>query len=261
MVEYLGVSPQFLSSMLGEPEYWAPGDFFLHDQHGSNKSLGKPTVPLVCFNLLTMRLTEFFCQHPRWQMHAKNTPFSVYMKHDFGEGTTSYIVMADRSHPRAQCIKRRISTCFSTASTADTQDPFMIHCLIVEETLVDAKSVVTPLRLELYNQLDQVDECIPSHDRGKADLELMTVKLHYISRMIDPLIANADMTGMIMRHMQASHDRYSDSLPVPGISNATTKTSDSIRYLLESAESQKRWLVSYKSRKDATMNLVSLLYE
>jgi hypothetical protein len=87
----------------------------------------------------------------------------------------------------------------------------------------------------------------------------MTVHLHYISRVIDPLIAYADMTAMILRRMQASHDRYCDGQPGQGLSTASTKTSDSIRYLLESAESRKRWLLSYKSRKDATLNLVSLL--
>jgi hypothetical protein len=135
----------------------------------------------------------------------------------------------------------------------------MLHCLIAHEVFLDAKSVFEPLKDDLYAQLDLVDACVatPSRDRGKKDLEEMTVRLHYLSRMIDPLIANAEMTAMVLRQMQASHDRYCESLTGAGLSNATTKTSDSVRYLLESAESQKRWLVSYRSRKDTTLNLVS----
>jgi hypothetical protein len=137
----------------------------------------------------------------------------------------------------------------------------MLHCLVAHKIFLDAKSVIALLKLTLYAQLDVVDECVskPARNRGKEDLEKMTVELHYISRMIDPLIANADMTATIMREMKTSHDRYCDSQPGANTSNAAIKTSDSIRYLLESAVSQKRWLVSYKSRKDVTLNLVSPL--
>jgi hypothetical protein len=183
------------------------------------------------------------------------------MRHSLSDNTTTYIVVIDKRHSRTLHIKRRIAACFSAAGPADKQDPFMLHCLISQEMLLDGESVIAPLKTDLYTQLDLVDECIitPSRDRGKEDLERMTVQLHYISRIIDPLIAYADMTAMILRRLQASHDRYCDGDPGHGISNATIKTSDSIRYLLESAESRKRWLLSYKSRKDATLSLVSLL--
>lgn len=71
------------------------------------------------------------------------------------------------------------------------------------------------------------------------------------------MTAGAEMTGMIVRRMQASHDRYRESLPKGSMTDASTKTSDGLQYLLESAESQKRWLLSYKSRKDIALNLVS----
>lgn len=32
--------PQFLSLMLGEPDYWAPGDFATHDEHGKLSRMG-----------------------------------------------------------------------------------------------------------------------------------------------------------------------------------------------------------------------------
>ena len=181
------------------------------------------------------------------------------MRHDFSEKVTTCVVVIDKRHSRTPHIKRRIAACFSAAGSADIQDPFMLHCLISHEMLLDGESVTAPLKTDLYTQLDLVDECIitPSRDRGKEDLEGMTVQLHYISRILDPLIVYADMTAMILRRMQASHDRYCEGQPGHGIANATIKTSDAILYLLESAESRKRWLLSYKSHKDATLNLVS----
>lgn len=182
------------------------------------------------------------------------------MTHDVVGGATSYIVMADESHSRLLHVRKRIATCLSAVGSADIQDPFMMHCLIVHETFLDARSVVTPLRWKLYDQLDRVDEHTtkPARKRGKEDLEKMTIALHNISQDIDSMTASAEMTGMILRQMQASHDRYCDSHAQTGgvVSNANVKVSDSLRYLLESAESQKRWLTSYKSRKDTAMNLV-----
>lgn len=183
------------------------------------------------------------------------------MQHDSGDSATSYIVMIDKDHSRISHIKRRILACFGAKGPADTQDPFMPHCLIVHEMFLDAKSVITPLRGSLYDQLDLVDEYStkPAHERGKEELEKITIRLHVISQEIDSMTAGAEMTEMIVRRMQASHDRYCSSIPPGGMSNAMNKTSDALRYLLESAESQKRWLLSYKSRKDIALNLVSCL--
>jgi hypothetical protein len=185
------------------------------------------------------------------------------MTHDVVGGATSYIVVVDENHSRLLPVQKRIATCLSAVGPADIQDPFMLHCLIVHETFLDARSVVTPLRWKLYDQLDLVDDYTkkPARKRGKEDLEKMTIALHNISQDIDSMTASVEMTGMILRRMQASHDRYCDSHSQAGgvVSNANVKTSDSLRYLLESAESQKRWLMSYKSRKDTAMILVSLL--
>lgn len=59
MVERFDCSPQFVNSMFGEPDYWAPGDFALHDQHGSNKSLSELIVMFAVFDMLTSRICRF----------------------------------------------------------------------------------------------------------------------------------------------------------------------------------------------------------
>jgi hypothetical protein len=132
---------------------------------------------------------------------------------------------------------------------------------MLHEIFLDAKSVITPLRGSLYDQLDLVDvySSKPLHERGRAELEDMTIKMHVISQEIDSVTAGAEMTAMIVRRMQLAHDRCCTLLGPNAIEDGNTKISDALRYLLESAESQKRWLVSYKSRKDIALNLVSLL--
>lgn len=46
MVELFQMSPQFLSSIFGEFNTMAPGDFALHDEHGCRQSLGKSSIAL-----------------------------------------------------------------------------------------------------------------------------------------------------------------------------------------------------------------------
>lgn len=181
------------------------------------------------------------------------------MQHDLGDSTTLYIVTTDRGHSRLTHIKRRMNACLGVKHAADVQDPFMLHCLIVHEMLMDAKSVIAPLRGSLYDLLDLVDEYSmkPASKRGKKELENITIQLHVVSQEIDSSTAGAEMTAMIVRKMQASHDRYCSGVPLGSIVNARNKTSDTLRYLLESSEAQKRWLLCYKSRKDTALNLVS----
>lgn len=262
LVETLEVSPQVLSLMLGEPDYWAPGDFASLIQKSVPEKLGKCCKLMLLCGKLTVGGPEFFCQHPRWHIHTKDVPLSVYMTHNLADRTTSYIVMTDKTHSRLGDIRRRICASFASGGLPDTKDPFMVHCLVLHEIFLDAKSVITPLRGSLYDQLDLVDiySSKPLHERGRAELEDMTIEMHVISQEIDSVTAGAEMTAMIVRRMQIAHDRYCTLLGSNPIEGGTTKISDTLRYLLESAESQKRWLVSYKSRKDIALNLVSLLF-
>lgn len=183
------------------------------------------------------------------------------MTHNLADRTTSYVVMTDRTHSRLEDIRRRIRASFASGGLPDTKDPFMVHCLVLHEIFLDAKSVITPLRGSLYDQLDLVDiySSKPLNERGRNELEDMTIEMHVISQEIDSVTAGAEMTAMIVRRMQLAHDRYCTLLSPKPIEDGNTKVSDALQYLLESAESQKRWLVSYKSRKDIALNLVSLL--
>lgn len=177
------------------------------------------------------------------------------MTFDLPTNHTSYIVVANKEHHNLTSIRRRLAA----ASGADTLDPFMLHSLITHQTLLDAGTVITPLRHNLYDQLDLVDDYSskPAQQRGKAELDEITIKLHVVSQDLDSMVASAEMTGMIVRRLVDAHERYRNCLlGSTRLANASTKTHDGLRYLQESVESQKRWLASYRSRKDIAFNLV-----
>jgi len=181
------------------------------------------------------------------------------MTHDITAGCTTYVVVSGVHIARKAEIKERLSAVFESPQPADVHNPFMLHSLIVHETFLDAKSVITPLRYQLYDQLDRVDVYAAKspQERGKSELEDLTIQLHVVSQELDSLTASADMTSMIVRRLSNAHERYQGSIADPLLKNGIVKTTDALRYLLESVESQKRWLASYKARKDIAMTLVS----
>lgn len=184
------------------------------------------------------------------------------MMHELATKNTTYLIVCNKQHARLQDIQKRLVEVLGQTEAADATDPFMLHLLVVHETFLDAKSVITPLRYQLYDQLDRVDKYAqePSLQRLKAELEDMTIRLHVVSQELDSMTASADMTGMIVRRLLSGHERYQKSMQAHGIADATTRTTDALHWLAESVESQRRWLLSYKSRKDIAMNLVSALH-
>jgi hypothetical protein len=191
-----------------------------------------------------------------------DVPFSICMTHNLTDYTTSYLVMTDRTQARLGDVRRRILSSFTSGGPSDTKDPFMIHCLVLHEIFLDAKnSVILLLKKRLFDQLQRVQKysAQPSRERERTELESMTIQLHVISQEIDSMTANVEMTTMIVRCMQLAHKRFCALLGAKQlIKDSNTKITDALKYLLESAESQKRWLISYKSRKDIGLNLVSL---
>lgn len=175
---------------------------------------------------------------------------------------TTYLIACNPAHPKRNAITRRIVEAIDCTSKSSDADPFMLHALIAHEIFTEAKSTITPLRHRLYNQLDMVDQYAqdPSRkNRKKGDLEAMTIQLHVISQDIDSKTASADMTHMIVRRLESAHQRYRLHKHQNNLSTtAVEQTADALQYLSESIESQRRWVVSYKARKDIALNLVCL---
>jgi hypothetical protein len=189
------------------------------------------------------------------------------MTHSLPSQSTTYVVVSSPSQARNEVVKERLSDMFrpqtnlSPNTSVILPDPFMLHVVITHEAFLDAKSVITDMRYKLYDALDNVDEYSKeaANHRAKEDLERLTIQLHVVSQDTDSMTASADMAGMILRRITTAHQRYADSVQAHDKKDGLMKTFDAISYLSMSIESQKRWLNSYKSRKDIAMNLVRCL--
>ncbi|RMY75983.1 hypothetical protein D0862_13832 [Hortaea werneckii] len=254
-MEMFQVTPQYLPHFLGEPDYWAPGSFARSEPDGQHKSIGGPHNEMTSASLL--KILEFFCQHPRWHLNTHDMPLSVYMTYDAAYQDTTYLIVCNPAHAKRNAITRRIVEAMDCTSNSTDLDPFMLHALIAHEIFTEAKSTITPLRRRLYDQLDMVDQYAQNSsrkNRKKGELEAMTIQLHVISQDIDSKTASADMTHMIVR--RAGRFRQRKSQNNNNICTAVEQTADALQYLSESIESQRRWVISYKARKDIALNLV-----
>jgi hypothetical protein len=246
LLKQFNVSPQFVSKLLGEPDHWAPGYYELYGQEPRLQQL------------------QFFCQHPRWYIHEQETAVSVHMSYDFAQRRTMYIVSCAESSIAG--IKKRLCDDFCNQQVMFAEkpliarhvpDPFMLHSLINHESLEDGKPLFTKLRHRLYDVLDEVDDYAAQkrEHRKRRVLEEATIGLHDISQDIDSTIAALDMSQALTDRLleaQASYSKLLDN----STSKPSLQTRDAITYLSHSTASQRRWLLSYKSRKDIAMNLV-----
>lgn len=184
------------------------------------------------------------------------------MTHDAALSCTTYIIIGGNQSPFSTAVKARLTANFievpkKVTSKSHTLDPFLLHSMIFHESFIGAKEIITSLRHRLYDQLDKVD-IYAKNTSNRKNLENLTIELHGISQNTDSLLASADMAEMIATKMLIAHGRFEALLGVDDIKDKTVKLSDSLRYLQSSTQSQKRWLLSYKSRKDTAMNLVCI---
>ena len=185
------------------------------------------------------------------------------MSYDVQKKETVYLVTCGENNPHNQTIKTRLEECFKLpvcyGGDGTHVDPFFLHSMILHESFVGAKSIITAVRHRLYDQLDMVDAYGNEPSDRKA-LEKLTNELHGISQDADSLTASAEMVEIVLQGILSAHQRFQKVRTDQQSTNEMTKTNDSIRYLLSSVQSQRRWIMSYKSRKDIAMNLVSRTY-
>ncbi|EEP82431.1 predicted protein [Uncinocarpus reesii 1704] len=235
----LRASPHFFSLMLGEPDYWAPLYIPTRSDNGVSRA-------------------EAMWQHPRYNIHTRQQPCSVYMGYDFSEACTTYIIVSGENEGYVERTKGRLSDYFhpegglSATATEQINDPFLLQSILCHESLTDGKENMRKLRHRLYDQLDIVGE-YAKEPFDKSNLKEMTNQLHLISQDVDSVLASTEMAGMISRHMAHVRQRMLDISP-----NTFRKSNigEALVYLVDSIDAQKRWLHSLKSRKDIAMNLV-----
>lgn len=197
------------------------------------------------------------CQHPRWDSHVKLQPCSVYMSVDRITNVTTYIVVSGEDDHCIEIAKKRIEDAFSLPTVDQSPDPFLVHHIIAHESFLQSKPIITKLRHRLYDALDNVD----AYGKGEKSLDrvalrALTNELHLISQDADSLVSSTEMGTMVVERMSAAHRKLIQESDA-ALQNAFSLVGDSLEQHVQTLHARRRWLLSYKSRKDIAMNLVS----
>ena len=189
-------------------------------------------------------------------------PCSVYMSHQSQTAITTYIVVSGQGDSCIEVCKSRLQDAFRHQGPGQAPlekgiDPFLLHNIIAQESFLQSKPVITKLRFRLYDQLDKVD----AYGKGeeivdRAALKALTNELHLISQDADSLVAGAEMGIMITERMYEAHRTLKTSAEFR-LQRHFSQVGDSLAHLVHSLQARRRWILSYKSRKDIAMNLVS----
>ncbi|KAL9582173.1 MAG: hypothetical protein Q9203_005608 [Teloschistes exilis] len=238
LLQAFQVSAHFVSLLLGEPDYGAPG------LHHSLDSQGR------------LQRQEYMCQQPRWDSHVKLQPCSVYMSVDRITNVTTYIVVSGEDDHCIEIAKKRIEDAFSLPTVDQSPDPFLVHHIIAHESFLQSKAIITKLRHRLYDALDNVD----AYGKGEKSLDrvalrALTNELHLISQDADSLVSSTEMGTMVVERMSAAHRKLMQESDA-ALKNAFSLVGDSLEQHVQTLHARRRWLLSYKSRKDIAMNLV-----
>ena len=206
---------------------------------------------------------EYICQHPRWDAHTKLLPCSVYMSFHRATAVTTYIVVSGEADICIAVSRKRLEEAFSCTAAYDLPfprvvDPFYFHNIVAQESFLQSRQIITKLRHRLYDALDDVD-AYGAGDRflDRAALRALTNELHLISQDADALLSSAGMGTMVIECMHKAHGHLKSMSDVTSL-QGFTRVDDSLGYLAQTLQARRRWLLSYKSRKDIAMNLVSL---
>lgn len=179
------------------------------------------------------------------------------MGFDLETCSVTYIIVSGQQERYLDRVKSRLNDYFPPMGTLGSaklhpNDPFLPLSIICHESLVDAKAIITELRHRLYDQLDIVD-IYSETPFDRNNLKELTNQLHKVSQDADSLFASAEMGTMVIEHIIRARDRALNLFPQ---ALSDVNVGDSLSYIKQSLNSQKRWLLSYKSRKDIAMNLV-----
>lgn len=89
----------------------------------------------------------------------------------------------------------------------------------------------------------------------RKNLKDMTEELHQVSQDADSIFSSVEMGTMVIEHTLKARQALLNATG-PASIFGTSNVGDTLVYLAQPLESQKRWLKSYQSRKDIAMNLV-----
>ncbi|KAL8768952.1 MAG: hypothetical protein Q9194_005578 [Teloschistes cf. exilis] len=169
---------------------------------------------------------------------------------------TTYIVVSGEDDHCIEIAKKRIEDAFSLPTVDQSPDPFLVHHIIAHESFLQSKAIITKLRHRLYDALDNVD----AYGKGEKSLDrvalrALTNELHLISQDADSLVSSTEMGTMVVERMSAAHRKLMQESDA-ALKNAFSLVGDSLEQHVQTLHARRRWLLSYKSRKDIAMNLV-----
>ncbi|KIX08486.1 uncharacterized protein Z518_03142 [Rhinocladiella mackenziei CBS 650.93] len=177
---------------------------------------------------------KFVRQYPRWRIHSRQQPCSVYLCRDISLSCTTYIVISGKHEPFVERAKRRLRDWFldydgNASFQGPLRDPYFVNRILCHESLREAESVIRDLRLRLYDQLDVVDTNA-DQPFDRASLRNVTNKLHKVSQDCESLYASAEMLHMVSENMLTARQRI---LEISPRIMTDSNVGDSLNYLKE----------------------------
>ncbi|GFF40474.1 hypothetical protein IFM46972_06226 [Aspergillus udagawae] len=242
LFKYLNADPSFIMNLLGRPDYWAPQTRWTSD---SNSNI------LAC---------DFYCQHPRWNLHFQGAPLSVYVRYNAALHLTTYIIAHKEGDSSIQALHNIFNLAIGTASAEKKarlllDDPFDLAVILSTLSFEASKYHAQRFRRFMWTQINKVDDHLAgleTNDRRR--LGELTKELQIISQNADSHLGNADVAIITASAIRTAHARLHEAMGSPP--RVFERASDSITYVIESMQKQKIWFLNYKNRKDSTMALV-----
>ncbi|KAL2834491.1 hypothetical protein BDW59DRAFT_156421 [Aspergillus cavernicola] len=220
----LDVNPLYIMNLLGRPDYWAPQTRWESKDDGNF---------LAC---------DFFCQHPRWNLHFQGTPLSVYMRYSAALNLTTHHHQNCTPKPESQHIPKR-----------SVDIAVILSTLYFEASKFHAQR----FRRFMWTQINKVDDHLAGlEDSDRRQLGELTKQLQIISQNADSHLGNTDVAIITASAIRTIHARLHQAISSPTQAQVHERAADSITYMIESMQKQKIWFLNYKNRKDSTMALV-----
>ena len=115
----------------------------------------RPQIQVLdIFHQLTV--LEFFCQHPRWNLHVQGAPLSVYMRYDAVHNLTTYIISHKQNDTSVRAFRSILDVARTTASPETDiflHDPFDIHVILSTLSFEASKHHVKRFQRFMWTQV------------------------------------------------------------------------------------------------------------
>ncbi|KAJ7271270.1 hypothetical protein C8J57DRAFT_1435452 [Mycena rebaudengoi] len=240
----LNVDPAFAMNIIGRPDYWSPMTHLRFDDEDALQSC------------------EYWCQHPRWNLHYQGAPLSIYMRYDCRRNTILYIISYKEDDTIIQALRSilNLSSLFVAASPGPEkrsrmylEDPFHLHSMISSLSFEAMKNHVSRFRRFMYhNAMEEHLTGLINTDRRA--LGEQTTALQTTCSNADSLIVGAEVAIITGSGIRNAHLKFHEALGSPY--HRITLVAETVQYVVDSFKKQKMWLLNYQQRNQNSIGLV-----